>query len=58
MLRQIYDLIMDPYRNPLISLLFSVQPARRARQRAVSHRDAMRDPRDATVLYDDIWGAP
>ncbi len=42
----------------LLGLFFTADLFRRARNRAISHRDAMRNPRDATVLYDDIWGAP
>ena len=52
MLHRLYDLARDPRRNFLLGVF------RRAGHRTVSHRDAMRDPRDATVLYDDIWGAP
>lgn len=58
MLRRLYDLARDPRRNPLLVLFPTAGVFRRTRYRAVSHRDAMRDPRDATVLYDDIWGAP
>ena len=58
MLHRLYELVMDPQRNPLLGLLLSAELPRVARHRPVSHRDAMRDPRDATVLYDDIWGAP
>ncbi len=58
MLRRLYDLAKDPRRNPLFGLLTSAEAFRPTRDHAASHRDAMRDPRDATVLYDDIWGAP
>ena len=57
MLRRLYELARDPRRHLLFGLLLTAGAFRR-RQPAVSHRDAMRDPRDATVLYDDIWGAP
>ena len=33
-------------------------PGAAPRVRTHNHRDAMRDWRDGTVLYDDIWGAP
>ncbi|MDJ0948850.1 MAG: hypothetical protein QNJ94_08010 [Alphaproteobacteria bacterium] len=42
----------------LIAIFFTGDIFRRARIRALSHRDQMRDPRDGTVLYDDLWGAP
>jgi hypothetical protein len=42
----------------LIAVFFTADLFRRARARAVSHRDEMRDPSDGTVLYDDVWGAP
>ena len=42
----------------LIGLFFTADIFRRARRQSISHRDAMRDPRDGTVLHDDIWGAP
>ena len=58
MLHRLYNLARDPHRNPLLGLLLAGGVFRRARLQAASHRDAMRDPRDATVLYDDIWGAP
>lgn len=58
MLRRLYDLARDPRRISLLGLLPTAGVFRRARLQAASHRDAMRDPRDATVLYDDIWGAP
>lgn len=42
----------------LVGFFFTADIFRRAQKQPVSHRDAMRDPRDGTVLYDDIWGAP
>ena len=42
----------------LVGVFFTADVFRRARARAASHRDAMRNPRDNTVLYDDMWGAP
>ena len=42
----------------LVGVFFTADIFRRARAQAASHRDAMRNPRDNTVLYDDIWGAP
>ena len=102
MIRNSYDLIMDPEQNPLnvlpktvrfqfmiilaymwsaifalwvgqmvlfgvsaightlllIGFFFTADIFRRARRQNTSHRDAMRNPRDGTVLHDDIWGAP
>ncbi len=102
MIKNAYDMIMDPEQNPLSALpkvvkfrymvilaymwslvfafwtgyialfgpsaiahtiillgfFFTADIFRRARRQGVSHRDAMRDPRDGTVLYDDVWGAP
>ncbi len=40
----------------LLAVFFTADVFRRARIHAASHRDAMRDPRDGTVLYDDVWG--
>ena len=40
----------------LVAIFFTADVFRRARSGALSHRDAMRDPRDGTVLYDDVWG--
>ncbi len=42
----------------LLGIFFTADMFRRTRREAASHRDAMRDPRDKTVLYDDLWGAP
>ena len=42
----------------LIAIFFTAEVFRRAREQAVSHRDRMRDTRDGTALYDDLWGAP
>ena len=42
----------------LLAIFMTAEIFRRARAQAISHRDRMRDPRDGTVLYDDIWGAP
>ncbi len=42
----------------LVGVFFTADVFRRARAQAASHRDAMRNPRDNTVLYDDLWGAP
>ena len=58
MLRRLYDLAKGSRRNPLFGLRTAAEAFLPARDHAASHRDAMRDPRDATVLYDDIWGAP
>ncbi len=58
MLSRLYDIARDPSLNPLLGLFIKDDPSRPADRHTVSHRDAMRDPRDATVLYDDIWGAP
>ena len=40
----------------LLAVFFTADVFRRARSGALTHRDAMRDPRDGTVLYDDVWG--
>ncbi|MEM9357289.1 MAG: hypothetical protein AAGB04_13865 [Pseudomonadota bacterium] len=41
----------------LLGLFFTADVFRRAqRSRTPHHRDAMRDRRDGTVLYDDLWG--
>ena len=102
MIRQMYDLVMDPKTNPfralqpkvrlqymmilsylwsavftiwigapllfgpavighvavLVAIFLTAEVFRRARRQANSHRDRMRDVRDGTALYDDIWGAP
>ena len=58
MLRRLYDLASIPSLNPFLGLFTKGESARPPHHHPVSHRDAMRDPRDATVLYDDIWGAP
>lgn len=42
----------------LLAVFFTGDLFRRARNCAVSHRDSMRDRKDGTVLYDDLWGAP
>ncbi len=42
----------------LIAVFFTADVFRRARKQAASHRDRMRNTRDGTALYDDIWGAP
>ncbi len=42
----------------LLAVFFTADIFRRARAQAISHRDRMRDRRDGTVLYDDLWGAP
>ncbi|MEQ9642060.1 MAG: hypothetical protein RIM84_18700 [Alphaproteobacteria bacterium] len=42
----------------LIAVFFTADVFRRARAQAGHHRDRMRDGRDGTVLYDDVWGAP
>ncbi len=42
----------------LVAVFFTADLFRRARSRAASHRDEMRNRRDGTVLYDDLWGAP
>ncbi|MEM7749068.1 MAG: hypothetical protein AAF346_12485 [Pseudomonadota bacterium] len=100
MIKQSYDLIMDPESNPLralpiivrfrlmailalmwcsvftiwtgwialygpsvaahlvllVGVFFTADVFRQAGTRAANHRDAMRNPRDGTVLHDDIWG--
>lgn len=42
----------------VLAIFFTADIFRRARAQAASHRDRMRNPRDGTALYDDIWGAP
>jgi hypothetical protein len=47
----------------LVGVFFTADLLRRVQRSAASHqffhhRDAMRNRRDGTVLYDDIWGAP
>lgn len=47
----------------LVGAFFTADIFRRVQHSAASdqlahHRDAMRNPTDGTVLYDDIWGAP
>ena len=42
----------------LIAIFFTSDIFRRARAQGLSHRDAMRNRGDGTVLYDDVWGAP
>jgi hypothetical protein len=46
----------------LVGIFFTADAFRWARSQAQlgarGHRDAMRNPRDGTVLHDDIWGAP
>ncbi len=42
----------------LVAIFFTADIFRKARAEARNHRDAMRDPEDGTVLYDDVWGAP
>ena len=42
----------------LIAIFFTADIFRRARAQGLSHRDAMRNRGDRTVLYDDVWGAP
>ena len=40
----------------LLGVFFTADVFRRAGQRTGNHRDAMKNPRDGTVLHDDIWG--
>ena len=40
----------------LLAVFATAEVFRRARAQSLSHRDRMRDPKDGTVLYDDIWG--
>jgi hypothetical protein len=40
----------------LVAIFFTSGIFRHARSHAANHRDAMRDARDGTVLYDDLWG--
>ncbi len=42
----------------LVGVFFTNDIFRRAWSNGLSHRDAMRNTADNTVLYDDIWGAP
>lgn len=42
----------------LIAIFFTADIFRRAEKQPLDHREAMRDRRDGTVLYDDLWGAP
>ena len=42
----------------LLGIFFTADIFRRAHAEARHHRDAMRNPKDGTVLYDDMWGAP
>jgi hypothetical protein len=41
----------------LVGVFFTADIFRRAKSPSIHHRDAMRDPRDGTALYDDLWGA-
>ena len=40
----------------LLGVFFTADIFRRAHNRTLHHRDAMRNPRDGTALYDDVWG--
>ena len=40
----------------LLGVFFTADVFRNAKTRAKSHRDVIKDPRDGTVLHDDIWG--
>ena len=40
----------------LLAMFFTADVFRRARNRPLHHRDAMRNPRDGTALHDDLWG--
>ena len=40
----------------LLGVFFTADVFRNSRTQAMSHRDAMKNPRDGTALYDDIWG--
>ncbi len=40
----------------LVGVFFTHDIFRRAWSNGISHRDAMRNPTDNTVLHDDIWG--
>lgn len=42
----------------LIAIFFTGDVFRRARAQSADHRARMRDRRDGTALYDDMWGAP
>jgi len=42
----------------LVAVFFTADIFRRGRQSTLHHRDAMRNKRDGTTMYDDIWGAP
>ena len=41
----------------LIGIFFTADIFRRAGGKAMTHRDAMRNKKDGTALYDDVWGA-
>lgn len=42
----------------LVGVFSTADVFRRARARVANHREVMRDPRDNTVFFDDMWGAP
>lgn len=42
----------------LLAIFFTADIFRRAQKETRHHRDAMRNERDGTVMYDDLWGAP
>jgi hypothetical protein len=41
----------------LVGIFFTADIFRRANDRTMHHRDAMRNPEDGTARYDDLWGA-
>jgi hypothetical protein len=42
----------------IAAIFFTADVFRRAQAQSRNHRDQMRNGRDGTVLYDDLWGAP
>ena len=42
----------------LLAIFFTADVFRRAEKKIMHHRDAMRNKRDGTAMYDDLWGAP
>lgn len=40
----------------LIGVFFTGDIFQRADKASLNHRDAMRNPKDGTALYDDLWG--
>lgn len=42
----------------LVAIFFTADIFSRAEKETMHHRDAMRNERDGTAMYDDLWGAP